>query len=579
MMFDAAILDFTQPLDRARALKALIESAGDQSLPVLLHAAENETDFTNLVHELELIGLCRDRTTAPFLVRHLSYPDPNVRAAAADALGILRQPSFQIEREGHMPQLRSIPPIDLGEPFKGYHAFLQSNRMIRGIPLDPSVQAALLKMMTCGVTVQEREAAARALVTWPPRRYHLRLAEWGVWMNQSGQLALTKSLIDEIPEFVHRTGNPSDQFQSYFLFPTFIFKPIVHLTVSTPMAVDIDVRIQSGRPWFAFPKPDDYSLTMVPADASQPSVIALSPAGPTSLPTTDVSNPRLNPLADTSDGYSWISPHHQLQWVPVSGSTAIGAIGVHWQSLIVSAERLQWMKPPAISSDIRFSWWSDLRKVPSSWVSSRNESERFLYYDGPTRRQVPVDVFLSRNGSVLGFGPVAIERSPAPASDAKSLQPKQPWEFQPEDPWEFKPIDSPANPAVPAREGLYIEFHHDRLQAQYFKVDSNSSVALQPNLPLQADAVVNRLREMLTSYGLTTPEANGLIAAWTPQFFQTEGRRFLLRMSPQDYASRCPMQVRPTPTEIVRLGLILTEFDIDGKTKVNSEPRGTDPLH
>jgi hypothetical protein len=66
---------------------------------------------------------------------------------------------------------------------------------------------------------------------------------------------------------------------------------------------------------------------------------------------------------------------------------------------------------------------------------------------------------------------------------------------------------------------------------------------------------------MLLRYGLTSPEADGLIAAWTPQFFRAEGRRFILRMSPAEYARQCPMQVRPTPTEVVRLGLVLTEFD------------------
>jgi hypothetical protein len=60
---------------------------------------------------------------------------------------------------------------------------------------------------------------------------------------------------------------------------------------------------------------------------------------------------------------------------------------------------------------------------------------------------------------------------------------------------------------------------------------------------------------------LTAPEAQGLIRTWSPQFFQTEGRRFILRMSPGDYAEQCPMQVRPMPTAVVRLGLVLTEFD------------------
>lgn len=66
---------------------------------------------------------------------------------------------------------------------------------------------------------------------------------------------------------------------------------------------------------------------------------------------------------------------------------------------------------------------------------------------------------------------------------------------------------------------------------------------------------------MLVRFGLTGPEADGLLAAWAPQFFRTEGRRFILRMSPAEYARQCPMQVRPAPTEVVRLGLVLTEFD------------------
>ena len=82
--------------------------------------------------------------------------------------------------------------------------------------------------------------------------------------------------------------------------------------------------------------------------------------------------------------------------------------------------------------------------------------------------------------------------------------------------------------------------------------------------PLQGPAVIQRFREMLLAYGLSGSEAEGLIAAWTPQFFRTEGRRFVLRMSPEEYARQCPMQVRPAPTEVVRLGLILTEFDATG---------------
>ena len=61
--------------------------------------------------------------------------------------------------------------------------------------------------MLQGATSDERIAAARALVSWPPKQYRLRVAEWGVWINCKGQLKLVQSVIDEIPKFVHRTGN------------------------------------------------------------------------------------------------------------------------------------------------------------------------------------------------------------------------------------------------------------------------------------------------------------------------------------------------------------------------------------
>ena len=90
--------------------------------------------------------------------------------------------------------------------------------------------------------------------------------------------------------------------------------------------------------------------------------------------------------------------------------------------------------------------------------------------------------------------------------------------------------------------------------------------SLSAPLPLKEEALVQRFRQMLTDYGLTAEEAEGLVAAWSPQFFHAKGRRFILRMSPEEYAKQCPMQVRPVPTEVVRLGLVLFEFD-EGEAK------------
>jgi hypothetical protein len=114
---------------------------------------------------------------------------------------------------------------------------------------------------------------------------------------------------------------------------------------------------------------------------------------------------------------------------------------------------------------------------------------------------------------------------------------------------------------LPLHEALYIEVRAGIVRGQMVPVTGKAFVNLTPDFSLEGEAVVERLRQMLTTYGLTAPEAEGLIDAWAPQFFHTEGRRLLLRMSPADYARQCPMQVRPTPTEVVRLGLVLTEFD------------------
>src|SRR5205823_4625433 len=65
---------------------------------------------------------------------------------------------------------------------------------------------------------------------------------------------------------------------------------------------------------------------------------------------------------------------------------ALRGIGVRWQSLIVSPKKLAWMNIAEVGNNPRFGWWKRLREVDCSWISSRGESERFLYYDGPTYR-------------------------------------------------------------------------------------------------------------------------------------------------------------------------------------------------
>ena len=560
----ASVINLCTARERTAALKLLVEESGRSALPVLIEAIAREPDPALRIWELRLIALCRDPATSDLVVLRLGDADPAMRAAAADAVGILRKPSYSIEVPGDFwiyqyLSLDSTPPIDVREIVspptlpKNVHYWSGPHdqhdlALETSVAINPTVQRTLLTMMLNGQTRDEREAAARTLVTWPPPDYQLRVAEWGVWTTHNGRMALAQSIIDEIPPFVHQMGNPLKSFDSYFLYPSMVRKPIVHVTSNTALAADVEVHIRQGRPWFAYPRPDDFGMGMEPdiENSPQPNLLVNAP---------EFDDPALASLPDCWEGYPWLKPHHRAyhSGSTTFGGTALGGIyrlGVRWQSVIISPERLSWMTLPEVPADLRFQWWSTLRQVPSSWATNRGETERFLYYDGPTRAPTPASVFLNAVDHTLHFIPPDPQDNGFPPRNTTHRRP------------DFLPLPAAKRDGFPDYEGMYMEVRAGILTGQHIDIPRFSvKPILGTPLPLQGDAVIQRLRQMIVSYGLTDAEANGLIAAWAPQWFKTEGRRFLLRISPSDYAELCPIQVRPMPTELVRLGLVLTEFD------------------
>jgi hypothetical protein len=568
------IVELPKSNERFGAMKLLVDGTGRAALPSLVHAAVTERDENLLIWELRLIGLCRSPDTAPLLIAYLDDPRPAVRSAAADAVGILRNPSYSVNVPdgfylADQLMLDTQPPIFLG----GIAATERSDRSMNlnggwaphdllddpPTPLNGSVRTKLESMMLSGATTDEREAAARTLVKWPPDHYRFRVAEWGVWIDSHGHMALAKSVLDEIPPFVHRMGNPISSFGSYILFPSQVAKPIVHLTSDVPLAADIEVQIREGRPWFAYPKPDDFGIGVLRDERTSPALgrtewpHVKTPAIPrglrsTTQPADEFDSPPIASMTDCREGYPWLSPHHRLYPEAGMGTAPIYRLGVHWQSVIVSPARLPWMTPPAVPAEAHFRWWERLREVPSCWVVNRGEAERFLYYDGPTRSAVPIAVALEDSGRRIRF--TSVRGKPAAYHIPDTVKNV------------FRGMEPPPRPDLPEHEGFYIEVHSGRVRAQAMEIPSDGSISLTLDPALTGEAAISaRLRQMFLHYGLTGPEADGLIAAWAQQFFRAEGRRFLLRMSPAEYARQCPMQVRPTPTAVVRLGLVLTEFD------------------
>ena len=122
-------------------------------------------------------------------------------------------------------------------------------------------------------------------------------------------------------------------------------------------------------------------------------------------------------------------------------------------------------------------------------------------------------------------------------------------------------VSQTAGPSSAKRQGLYIEVANGLAQARVVPVaEGESDVDLQAIAPTTAAAAQGRFLAMLTDYGLTSEEAAGLADVWKPQFWQTPGKRLLVILAAKDYDAMCPLRVRPKPTEVVRLGVLLTEF-------------------
>ena len=199
----------------------------------------------------------------------------------------------------------------------------------------------------------------------------------------------------------------------------------------------------------------------------------------------------------------------------------INALGVHWQSLIVTPQKLPWMQPPAVPADPKYAWWNRLRDVDCSWVSSRGESERFLYYDGPTVAPVISEVYIDPKKQ-LRFSPNADLPLAGLLIEVKDGQAK----------------------AIMVRIGPgLLAYDLNKLKSE-FKPDARGQLAA-----------------MLLKAGLKPNEAEGLLDCWSPQFFKTQGLRFILVFGTSVYDKVCPMNLHPPEKVRARVGLQLNEFE------------------
>lgn len=532
------ILELETPEERLAALKILVESHGEEALPVLRELIPECRHGELQATLLHVLAFARDPEDLPLMEKWLESPSAAVRAAAADSIGFVHEPAYGFSdafgRWGGRCRLNTIPPID----FSMVDTQLLSKSLIRGlrprggapVPSEKEMPAELRglveTMMLSGETEEERTAAARALVGWPPESYKLRVAEWGVWLDDGGPGPLRTALLDENPAFVHTTGNPLATLpRNRFEGEMMILKPIIHLTAGCPLALDVEVSIAGGRPWYAFPRPD--TMTIYATNISglndpdeETEWDKIEPAGLASL----------EPL---SEGYPWIHPADRSNSSEYFIDQKVTAVGLRWQSLIVSPERQAWMSPPEVPDSPKFRWWSKLRDVPSAWITREGETERFLYYDGPTTARSPLKAWLE--GARLTLLPEDALEKVKPSLRGFSGEPQT---------------------------CLFIDARSTRTRAHAFAPPEGVQqvLALGDVDWLPGDKIEPTFRAMLLAQGLTNEEAAGLLDSWHERFFQAPGQRLLTLLTPAEYDRMCPLKVRPPATEMVRVGIVLREF-------------------
>ncbi|HEV3342388.1 MAG TPA: HEAT repeat domain-containing protein [Pirellulales bacterium] len=554
-LLDTGLNRYKSPEEQAAFFKMLVERHPSEAKNRLLGRLKYPAEPEVRALQLHLLGLYRDKTIVDRLVPFLDDSKATVRAAAVESIGFIRCPSFRVPlAHGNFglegPATESMPAINVDDIV--FSTYLDGGlSQINSLPDDrepvvievpQDLRARFETMMLSGASAQERAAAARALLTWPPADYRLRVAEWGVWLNDEGDLKLMQAVLDEIPGFVHRTGNRLASLQHRVNRIMFVTKPIVHITVDRPLAVDFDVLISHGRPWFAYPRPDDFTLTAGVA------IRWNEDQTPEPRPLERYDRVDQGELVSLSEGYPWLRPHHRMSGPTVAGgpgghlaTNVVTSVGLHWQSLIVSPQLQKWMHLPDVTEP-NHDWWKRLREVPSAYVNSQGETERFLYYDGPTLLNSPVGAVLSDDELSL------TDRGAVPDDDLRDFA--------------LRPGDGRVvSDASQARRGMFVEVRDGRPQGRRLGLLRSFQRFLLSSLPpLEGDEALDAFRSMLAETGLTDDEIAGLLASWQQHFFKTEGRRLLLVMSKDDYGAMCPLVVRPTPTELVRVGIVLMEF-------------------
>lgn len=535
-----------------------------EKLPTILpYAIDRETDPSVLEWELRLIGLLHDSATPLIAERFINSPDLRLRIASLDAVtASVESPVISPDFAGNFHALPTDPVI----PLPDFFANVPKER----IQYRSAMEDLIADRMATASELSERESAGRAYQaivasrpTGPPSPALFRLAEWGVWVD-AGALASADQLLGDIPPFVHQFGESAATLarEKDLVVPYIITKPVLDFSTDRTLSVSLKIEVSRGRITYAFPKPDDYSLGGSQfanwgrrSSTQQVQPLARFDAAPDVAPFKDRRTQLPWLIRTTAAGDApFLVPQSGYDF-RVRNPPELSTVGFRWDALLITPQRQPWMQLPQVPNDPRFSWWTRLRDVPCAWVSSRGESERFLYYDGPSLQSPKVRVRLQDSSHLRIEAPIGEESREEDRVDVASST----------------SLDGMKQSARAGRRGerrgMYIEVTDQVTEGEAVPLPKGIQPPAEPLYPLtknqQLDAkqLESTLRDWLIDAGLTAAEADGLLACWRETFFHKPGKRFVMLMSAVDYDSLCPINIRPAPQTLARVGLVWTEFE------------------
>lgn len=193
--------------------------------------------------------------------------------------------------------------------------------------------------------------------------------------------------------------------------------------------------------------------------------------------------------------------------------------GMHWQGKLTAAP------PPSVPRVRSGHWWNQAREVPSMYIKTDKGSERFVFYEGTAESQPSVTAAFSKDTVTLVN------------SDKQ---------------------DSSPVVLIVADRDVYYAHYIESLPANKITYLSKSEIC---DAPIEPDDLLALCRRQWEACGMTAAEAKAIVEIWKEDLLRPVGCLLISRIPGTTYDAIFPLEMKPAPTELVRVGMVFDLVD------------------